>query len=46
MNNTAPCSTGQDEMRLPTQLFGMSRFFRLMINDKQAFTRSIRTLLD
>jgi hypothetical protein len=32
-------------MGLPTQLFGVSRFFRLLINDKQAAERSLRTLL-
>jgi len=33
-------------MRLPAQLFGVSVFFRLMISEKQVFTRSVRTLLD
>jgi len=32
-------------MRLPTHLFGVSRFFRFMIDDKQAFARSANALL-
>ena len=32
-------------MSLPPTLFGVSRFFRLLINDKQAFERSVMTLL-
>jgi hypothetical protein len=33
-------------MGLPSTLFGVSRFFRFLIGDKQAFERSVRTLLD
>lgn len=33
-------------MGLPQTLFGVSRFFRFLINDRQAFERSVRTLLD
>jgi hypothetical protein len=32
-------------MRLPAQLFGVSRFFRFMINDKEVFARSVNALL-
>jgi hypothetical protein len=33
-------------MGLPSSLFGVSRFFRILINDKEAFERSIRTVLE
>jgi hypothetical protein len=33
-------------MGLPSSLFGVSRFFRILINDKEAFERSIRTMLE
>lgn len=33
-------------MGLPPSLFGMSRFFRMLINDKDAFERSIRRMLE
>lgn len=33
-------------MGLPPSLFGVSRFFRFLIADKQAFKRSIRTMLE
>jgi hypothetical protein len=33
-------------MGLPPSLFGVSRFFRLLISDKQAFERSIRRILE
>ena len=32
-------------MGLPPSLFGVSRFFRMLVNDKDAFQRSIRTML-
>jgi hypothetical protein len=32
-------------MRLPPTLFGVSRFFRLLIEDKEAFAGSVRELL-
>jgi hypothetical protein len=32
-------------MRLPPTLFGVSRFFRFLIEDKEAVERSVRTLL-
>ncbi len=32
-------------MRLPSQLFGVSVFFRFMIDDKEAFRRSVNELL-
>jgi hypothetical protein len=33
-------------MGLPPSLFGVSRFFRMLINDKDAFERSIRRILE
>jgi len=33
-------------MGLPASLFGVSRFFRMLISDKQAFARSVRQMLD
>ena len=33
-------------MGLPPSLFGVSRFFRMLINDKDAFDRSIRRMLE
>lgn len=33
-------------MGLPPNLFGVSRFFRMLINDKEAFDRSIRRMLE
>jgi hypothetical protein len=33
-------------MGLPPSLFGVSRFFTILINDKDAFVRSIRTMLE
>jgi hypothetical protein len=33
-------------MGLPPSLFGVSRFFRMLINDKDAFERSIRRMLE
>lgn len=33
-------------MGLPPNLFGVSRFFRLLISDKEAFARSVRKLLE
>jgi hypothetical protein len=32
-------------MGLPPSLFGVSRFFRMLINDQKAFERSMRTML-
>jgi hypothetical protein len=33
-------------MGLPPTLFGVSRFFRMLISDKEAFQRSVRKMLD
>jgi hypothetical protein len=33
-------------MGLPPTLFGVSRFFRFLISDKEAFARSVRRMLE